>query len=236
MSKNRFSPDSLASISIINSQKLEVFSDLNSLNVSKQDSNAISDIILQVKQQGQVAKVQNTSLSSGISLMLSGDNRSGKLSAVAHIANKLNYKLYRIDLSHVVNKFIGETEKNLDRIFNANKGIDTILFFDEADALFGKRTKVADSHDRFANIEVSYLLQKMEQYRGLIILASNLKSSIDEVFVHKFKSVIHFPMPETKQRKNRWGKVFVSFLNLFKKKTFISVVEIDGSEFKRNVE
>ena len=236
MSKKRFSPDSLASISIINSQRLEVFSDLNSLNLSKQDSEAISDIIVQAKQHSQVTKVPNTSLSSGLSILLSGDNSSGKLSAATHIANKLNYKLYQIDLSHVVNKFIGETEKNLNRIFSIAEGIDTILFFDEADALFGKRTSVADSHDRFANIEVSYLLQKMEQYKGLIILSSNFKSSIDEEFIRQFQSVIHFSMPKTKQRKNIWGKVFVSFLNLFKKKTFIHVVEIDGSELKRNVE
>ena len=124
------------------------------------------------------------------------------------IANDLRLNLYRIDLSAVVSKYIGETEKNLRRLFDAAEGGSTILFFDEADALFGKRSEVKDSHDRYANIEINYLLQRMEGYSGLAILATNMKSALDPAFVRRLRFIINFPFPGVAERKRMWQKVF----------------------------
>src|SRR5690606_19466901 len=117
---------------------------------------------------------------------------------------ELDLDLYRIDLSRVVSKYIGETEKNLARVFDAAEEGGAILLFDEADALFGKRTEVKDSHDRYANIEVSYLLQRMEAYRGLAILTTNLKSALDDAFLRRLRFVITFPFPSLVQRAEIW--------------------------------
>jgi SpoVK/Ycf46/Vps4 family AAA+-type ATPase len=115
--------------------------------------------------------------------------------------------MFRVDLATVVSKYIGETEKNLDRIFGAAEGSNAILFFDEADALFGKRSEVGDSHDRYANIEVAYLLQKMEGYPGAVILATNFRRNIDDAFVRRLDFVIDFPFPEPEDRKRIWERV-----------------------------
>ena len=122
------------------------------------------------------------------------------------IANELGFDLYKIDLSGVVSKYIGETEKNLERIFAAIEHANAILFFDEADALFGKRSEVRDSHDRYANIEISYLLQKMEQYRGIAILATNLRRNLDEAFLRRVRIVLEFPVPSADDRLRIWRK------------------------------
>jgi len=114
----------------------------------------------------------------------------------------------------VVSKFIGETEKNLANLFDRAENKDWILFFDEADALFGKRTGIRDAHDKYANQEVSYLLQRVETYNGLVILASNFKSNIDEAFVRRFQSIIHFPMPKASERLLLWQKAFPEKLQL----------------------
>ena len=124
------------------------------------------------------------------------------------IANDLNLDLYRIDLSSVINKYIGETEKNLRKLFDAAESGVVILFFDEADALFGKRIEVKDSHDRFANMETNYLLQRMESYRGLAILATNSKQSMDTAFLRRLRFVVDFQFPEIKQRREIWQRVF----------------------------
>jgi SpoVK/Ycf46/Vps4 family AAA+-type ATPase len=124
------------------------------------------------------------------------------------LANELRLNLYRIDLSAVVSKYIGETEKNLRSLFDAAENGGTILFFDEADALFGKRSEVKDAHDRYANIEVNYLLQRMEAYGGLAILATNMKSALDPAFMRRLRFVIHFPMPGPSERKLIWQKAF----------------------------
>jgi SpoVK/Ycf46/Vps4 family AAA+-type ATPase len=115
--------------------------------------------------------------------------------------------MYRVDLSQVVNKYIGETEKNLKRIFDAADISDMVLFFDEADALFGKRTEVSDSRDRYANLEISYLLERMERFKGLAILATNRKRDLDEAFLRRLRFVIDFPLPEEAQRKKIWQQV-----------------------------
>lgn len=133
---------------------------------------------------------------------------TGKTLTASLLGKYTNKEVYKVDLSMVVSKFIGETEKNLASLFARAESKGWILFFDEADALFGKRTNVRDAHDKYANQEVSYLLQRVENYDGLVILASNLKSNIDEAFMRRFQSIIHFPMPEARERSRLWHRAF----------------------------
>lgn len=144
----------------------------------------------------------------GISALFSGSSGTGKTMAAEVLASDLNLDLYRIDLSQVVSKYIGETEKNLRRVFDAAEGGGAILLFDEADALFGRRSEVRDSHDRYANIEVSYLLQRMEAYRGLAILTTNMKNAIDQAFMRRIRFSVQFPFPDASQRALIWRKVY----------------------------
>ncbi len=138
------------------------------------------------------------------SVLFQGPGGTGKSLAAALLGKEAGKRVYRIDLSTVISKYIGETEKNLDAVFeNAEKAGD-ILFFDEADALFGKRSEVKDAHDRYANIEISYLLQKVEAYPGLVILATNMKSNIDKAFLRRFNTVVHFSIPAVTDRKKIW--------------------------------
>jgi SpoVK/Ycf46/Vps4 family AAA+-type ATPase len=124
------------------------------------------------------------------------------------LANDLQLDLFRIDLAGVVSKYIGETEKNLRNVFDAAEESGAILFFDEADALFGKRTEVRDSHDRYANIEVNYLLQRMEDYCGLAILCTNRRSALDRAFLRRLRFLVEFPFPDGEKRRLIWSKVF----------------------------
>lgn len=140
----------------------------------------------------------------GVSALFAGPSGTGKTLAAEVIAGDLELDLYRIDLAGVVSKYIGETEKNLRRIFDAAERSGAILFFDEADALFGKRSEVKDSHDRYANIEVAYLLQRMEEYRGLAILATNMKSHLDQAFLRRLRFVVNFPFPDSVMRRRIW--------------------------------
>jgi hypothetical protein len=144
----------------------------------------------------------------GISALFAGPSGTGKTMAAEVLANELRLDLYRIDLSSVVSKYIGETEKNLRRVFDAADDGGAILLFDEADALFGKRSEVKDSHDRYANIEVSYLLQRMEAYRGLAILTTNLKKALDPAFLRRIRFVVQFPFPDAEQRAEIWRRIF----------------------------
>ena len=144
----------------------------------------------------------------GITTLFAGASGTGKTMAAEVLAGELRLDLYRIDLSTVVSKYIGETEKNLRRIFDAAEAGGAILLFDEADALFGKRSEVKDSHDRYANIEVSYLLQRMEAYRGLAILTTNLKSALDTAFLRRIRFIVQFPFPDAEQRAEIWQRVF----------------------------
>lgn len=146
----------------------------------------------------------------GISALFAGTSGTGKTLAAEVIAHDLQLDLYRIDLSSVISKYIGETEKNLRRVFDAAEEGGAILLFDEADALFGKRSDVKDSHDRHANVEVSYLLQRMECYPGLAILTTNLKSSLDVAFMRRLRFVVQFPFPDTTQRAEIWRRIFPS--------------------------
>ncbi|MBW4599428.1 MAG: ATP-binding protein [Calothrix sp. FI2-JRJ7] len=144
----------------------------------------------------------------GISALFAGTSGTGKTLAAEVLANDLCLDVYRIDLSSVISKYIGETEKNLRQVFDAAEEGGVILLFDEADALFGKRSDVKDSHDRHANIEVSYLLQRMECYPGLAILTTNLKSSLDTAFMRRIRFVVQFPFPDTTQRTEIWRRIF----------------------------
>lgn len=144
----------------------------------------------------------------GMSALFAGASGTGKTLAAEVLANELQLDLYRIDLSAVVSKYIGETEKNLGRVFDAAEAGGVILLFDEADSLFGKRSDVKDSHDRYANMEVSYLLQRMEAYRGLSVLTTNLKNSIDQAFLRRIRFIVQFPFPDATQRSLIWQRVF----------------------------
>jgi len=142
----------------------------------------------------------------GLAALFSGESGTGKTYAAEAMASALQLPLYRIDLSQVVNKYIGETEKNLQRLFNTMEGAGAILFFDEADALFGKRSEVRDSHDRYANIEVNYLLQRMENYSGVAILATNMKGALDPAFIRRLRFIVPFNFPSPAERQILWEK------------------------------
>ena len=144
----------------------------------------------------------------GISVLFSGESGTGKTMAAEVLANELKLDLYRIDLASLVSKYIGETEKNLRRVFDAADCSGAILLFDEADALFGKRSEVKDSHDRYANIEVSYLLQRMEAYRGAAILTTNIKGGLDIAFQRRLQFIVRFPFPDVDLRERIWRGVF----------------------------
>ncbi len=148
------------------------------------------------------------SLGKGLNVLFSGPSGTGKTMAAEIIANDAGLDLYKIDLSNVVSKYIGETEKNLSKIFKEAETSNAILFFDEADALFGKRSEVKDAHDRYANIETGYLLQKMEEYEGVVILATNLSKNIDDAFLRRMHYVIDFPFPDETQRRLIWDGIF----------------------------
>jgi SpoVK/Ycf46/Vps4 family AAA+-type ATPase len=144
----------------------------------------------------------------GMKVLFAGQSGTGKTMAAEVIANELGLDLFKIDLSAVVSKYIGETEKNLATIFDEAAQSNAILFFDEADALFGKRTEVQDSHDRYANIEVGYLLQRLESYDGIGILATNLRQNIDEAFTRRMDFLVDFPFPEEEYRYRIWQVCF----------------------------
>ena len=142
------------------------------------------------------------------SVLFAGESGTGKTMTAEVLARELGLSLFRIDLSAVVSKYIGETEKNLARVFDAAEDSGAILLFDEADALFGRRSEVRDSHDRYANIEVSYLLQRMEAYRGLAILTTNQKAALDSAFQRRLRFVVNFPFPDLAEREAIWRSVF----------------------------
>jgi adenylate kinase family enzyme len=145
-------------------------------------------------------------LKRGYRVLFYGPPGTGKTLAATLLGKQFNKEVYRIDLSQVVSKYIGETEKNLEKIFTKAENKNWILFFDEADSLFGKRSSISSAHDKYANQEVSYLLQRIEDFPGLIVLASNFKNNIDQAFLRRFNSIIHFPMPDAAERLLIWQK------------------------------
>jgi hypothetical protein len=150
----------------------------------------------------------------GLSVLFCGPPGTGKTMAAEAIASELCLPMFRIDLSQVVNKYIGETEKNLKKVFDAAEESDCVIFFDEADALFGKRTSVKDAHDRFANIEISYLLERMERLKGIAILATNRRKDLDEAFLRRLRYLVEFPLPGEAERERLWKYVFPAGVNI----------------------
>ncbi|MBN3924857.1 MAG: ATP-binding protein [Nostoc sp. NMS4] len=195
-------------------QRIEPSASWNDFVLPEKEQRILHEIVAHVAQRTKVYKSWGFGSKSGrglgISALFSGASGTGKTTAAELLAKELQLDLYRIDLSSIVNKYIGETEKNLRRVFDAAETGGVILLFDEADALFGKRSEVKDSHDRYANMEVSYLLQRIESYHGLAILTTNLKSSIDQAFLRRLRFVVQFPFPDAKQRAEIWQRVFPS--------------------------
>jgi vesicle-fusing ATPase len=163
------------------------------------------DALTQVHYRWGTARVWNES---GLAVLFCGPPGTGKTMAAEALATRLKLDMYRVDLAQVVSKYVGETEKNLRRIFDAAEASDCLLFFDESDALFGKRTEVKDAHDRYANIEVSYLLERMERFKGLAILASNRRKDMDEAFLRRLRYIIEFPVPGVEERERIWRMGF----------------------------
>lgn len=178
-------------------------------------------------------------LKPGYRSLFHGPPGTGKTLTASLLGKYTGKDVYKIDLSMVVSKFIGETEKNLANLFAKAESKDWILFFDEADALFGKRTNVRDAHDKYANQEVSYLLQRVENYDGLVILASNFKSNMDEAFVRRFQSIIHFPFPKANERQLIWKKAFPQKVKLHDDVRISSIAqkfELSGAEIMNVVQ
>ena len=193
-------------------QRIETAAGWNDLILPNSQRHILSEVAAHVRQRAMVYErwgfAGKGARGLGISALFAGASGTGKTMAAEALAEELRLDLYRIDLSSVVSKYIGETEKNLRRIFDAAEQGGAILLFDEADALFGKRSEVKDSHDRYANIEVSYLLQRMETYRGLAILTTNLRSSLDTAFLRRLRFVVQFPFPDSLQRAEIWQRIF----------------------------
>jgi len=193
-------------------QRIEPVATWDDLVIPEKQKQVLSQIAVHVRQRAKVyygwGFASKGARGLGISALFAGPSGTGKTMAAEVLANELRLDLYRIDLSQVVSKYIGETEKNLRRVFDAAEEGAAVLLFDEADALFGKRSEVKDSHDRYANIEVSYLLQRMEAYRGLAILTTNRKSALDQAFLRRIRFLVEFPVPEAAQRAEIWRRVF----------------------------
>ena len=193
-------------------QRIEASATWSDLVLPDSDIAVLREIEAQVAHRATVYELwrfaEQGSRGLGITAMFAGASGTGKTLAAEVLANALRLDLYRIDLSSVVSKYIGETEKNLRRVFDAAEQGGAILFFDEADALFGKRSDVKDSHDRYANIEINYLLQRMESYRGLAVLATNLKGALDSAFLRRIRFVVNFPFPDPPLREQIWRRVF----------------------------
>ena len=193
-------------------ERIEVAATGDDLVVPDLQRSILQEIVMHVRQRRQVYEswgfASKTRRGLGISALFVGGSGVGKTMAAEVLADELHLDLYRIDLSMVVSKYIGETEKNLRRIFDAAEEGGAILLFDEADALFGKRSEVKDSHDRYANIEVSYLLQRMEAYQGLAILTTNMKDVLDTAFLRRIRFIVQFPFPNAAQRADIWRRIF----------------------------
>jgi hypothetical protein len=193
-------------------QRVEPAAAWEDLILPEPQKNALREIVANVRQRARVYDTwgfaRKGARGLGISALFAGASGTGKTMAAEVLAGELRLDLYRIDLSQVVSKYIGETEKNLRRVFDAAEEGGAVLLFDEADALFGKRSEVKDSHDRYANIEVSYLLQRMESYRGLAILTTNMKGELDSAFLRRLRFVVRFPFPDATLRAGIWARIF----------------------------
>jgi len=193
-------------------RKIEPHLKWNDIILPEEQMQQLDELINQVKQKqrvmGEWGFAEKLALGRGLTALFAGPSGTGKTMAAEIVANELGIDLFKIDLSAVVSKYIGETEKNLNRIFTEAEHSNAILFFDEADALLGKRSEVKDAHDRYSNIEIAYLLQKMEEYEGITILATNLRQNIDEAFTRRIRFIIEFPFPDEASRLRIWQGIF----------------------------
>ncbi|WP_299621919.1 ATP-binding protein [Pelagibius sp.] len=193
-------------------ERLPAIADWDDLIVPEREQEALRQIAAQVRNRFTVyhrwAMAPAGARGRGVTALFSGPSGTGKTMAAEVLARDLDLDLYRVDLSAVVSKYIGETEKNLRRIFDAAEGGGVVLLFDEADALFGERSQVSDSHDRYANIEIAYLLQRMESFSGLSILTSNIRDAIDQAFLRRLRFLIDFPFPDRELRRAIWERAF----------------------------
>ena len=193
-------------------QRIEARAKWDELILPEPQKTILRTIVAQFRQRTKVYETWGFAARSdrglGLGALFAGSSGTGKTMAAEVLARLLELDLYRIDLSAVVSKYIGETEKNLRRVFDAAESGGAVLLFDEADALFGRRSEVKDSHDRYANIEVSYLLQRIEAYRGLAILTTNLKQALDAAFVRRLRFIVQFPYPDAAERAQIWEKIF----------------------------
>ena len=194
-------------------QRVETPAQWDDLILPMRQMQVLESIVAQVRNRARVyeewgfgPRLQMKGL--GVSALFSGPSGSGKSMAGEVIGNALDLDVYRVDLASIVSKWVGETEKNLRRVFDAAEDGGVILQFDEADALFGKRSEVKDSHDRHANIEVSYLLQRLEAYRGLCILTTNMRDNIDEAFLRRLRFLVGFRFPGRRERRAIWERIF----------------------------
>jgi hypothetical protein len=193
-------------------QRIEAVAGWDDLVLPTDQLETLRELAAQVRNRAQVCDewgfASKSARGLGVSALFEGPSGTGKTMAAEVLAGELRLDLYRIDLSQVVSKYIGETEKNLRRVFDAADSGSAILLFDEADALFGKRSEVKDSHDRYANIEVSYLLQRVEAYRGLAILTTNSKDALDAAFLRRIRFIVRFPFPDEAERAQIWREIF----------------------------
>jgi AAA+ superfamily predicted ATPase len=199
-------------------QRIEPRAAWDDLVLPEDQRGLLRQIVDQVRQRRQVYEewgyAARMSRGLGINALFTGESGTGKTMAAEVVAGELELNLYRIDLSAVVSKYIGETEKNLGQLFDAAEQGGAVLLFDEADALFGKRSEVKDSHDRYANIEINYLLQRIESFAGLAILATNLKAALDTAFMRRLRFIVRFPHPGPAERRQMWQRVFPAQLPL----------------------
>lgn len=197
-------------------RKLNTEMDWQDVVLNHQTRQQVNDIMMWMEHNHKLISDENLGrkVKPGYRVLFYGPSGTGKTLTASLLGKQFDRDVYRIDLSQIVSKYIGETEKNLESVFRKAESKKWMLFFDEADALFGKRTQVQSSHDKYANQEISYLLQRVEDYPGLLILASNYKSNIDEAFIRRFHSLIHFPMPNAAERLQLWQKVMPANLAL----------------------
>nr|HRJ41990.1 ATP-binding protein [Caldilineaceae bacterium] len=193
-------------------QKIEPRYDWGDLVLPEDQKSMLQEMVQTVKGRGVVMEEwgvgRKLKASAGVTVLFAGPPGTGKTMAAEVITKDLGLDLYKLDLSMVVSKYIGETEKNLGKIFDEAQSSSAVLFFDEADAIFGKRSEVKDSHDRYANMEVSYLLQRMEEYDGVTILATNLRANMDEAFTRRMQFIVDFPFPDEEERLHIWQTLF----------------------------
>ncbi len=222
-------------------QLIETEMDWDDLVLPQETANQIDELLTWIEHGNTLLNDwgMHKKLKPGYRVLFHGPPGTGKTLTATLLGKFTGKDVFKIDLSMVVSKFIGETEKNLANLLAKAEKTENILFFDEADALFGKRTNVRDAHDKYANQEVSYLLQRIENYKGLVILASNLKSNIDDAFVRRFQSIIHFPLPKASERLLLWEKAFPPGVRLHSELNLNQIAqkyELSGAEIMNIVQ